>query len=181
MPYISPFEAYTFLSEPSGDLRCDFEIATDSFASETGYLSAALRKLGGAEYIELADELTRVEELVYHANPTLRTFFSLTDEELQWLAGRAEDLYNRTGKQESMFQLPCGSEEACGAHILRSKAKALVRLAYRAEESGESAPDELYDFLNLLSGYFYRLALYLNRLAGVPEIPFRSRNYKAGS
>lgn len=176
--YRSPYEAYTFLSEPPDDLRCDFEIATDSFAGEVGFLAAALRRRVGAERIALADELIKIEKLVYHANPTLRTFFSVTDEEIKWLAVRAEELHSLTGKQESLFQLPCGCEEACAAHALRSKAKALVRLAYRAEDSGAQVPDALYDFLNLLSGYFYLLALYLNQLAGVPEIPFHSRNYK---
>jgi cob(I)alamin adenosyltransferase len=176
--YRSKYEAYPFLSEPAADLRCDFEIATDEFASETGLLSAILRKLGGSEREELADELIRAEELIYHANPTLRTFFSVTDEELNWLTERAEFLYNAAGKQDTLFQLPCGSEEACRAHILRSKAKALVRMAYRAQESGLDVPGVLFDFLNILSGYFYRLALRLNQLGAVAELPYHSRNYK---
>ncbi|MDR0446218.1 MAG: ATP--cob(I)alamin adenosyltransferase [Oscillospiraceae bacterium] len=176
--YKSQYEAYPFLSEPSEDLRCDFEIATDEFASETGLLAALLRKLDGGDYAALADELIKIEDLVYHANPTLRTFFSITDDELQWLIDRATVLYEQIGgRQESLFQLPCGSEEACRAHILRSKAKALVRLAYRAEESGIAVPEKLYDFLNVLSGYFYRLALRLNSLAGIAEINYYSRNY----
>ena len=176
--YKSPYEAYTFLSEPAGDLRCDFEIATDCFASEVGLLAATLRQIGGSERAGLADDLLKICELVYHANPTLRTFLSVTDAELQWLVGAATELHTRNGgRQESMFQLPCGSIEACKAHILRSKAKELVRLAYRAEESGLPVPEPLYDFLNMLSGYFYQLALRLNSVAGVPTIPFYSRNY----
>jgi len=182
--YKSPYEAYPFLSAPDSDLRCDFEIATDEFASEVGLLAALLRKLSKtnsscADYAFLADELIMVENLVYHANPTLRTFFSVTDDELQWLIGRATTLYDLMGgRQESLFQLPCGCEEACRAHILRSKAKALKRMAYRAEERGLIVPVKLYDFLSVLSGYFYRLALWLNRLADVPEIEYFSRNYK---
>ncbi|MDR1061464.1 MAG: ATP--cob(I)alamin adenosyltransferase [Clostridiales bacterium] len=177
--YKSPYEAYPFLSEPSADLRCDFEIATDEFASEVGLLSAVLGGLGGDERRALAGDLVKVEELVYSANPTLRTFFSVTDAELQWLVGRATELYERSGgRQETLFQLPRGSEEACRAHILRSKAKALARLAYRAEEGGLPVPERLHDLLSALSGYFYRLALRLNQIAGVPEMPYLSRNYK---
>ncbi|MDR0490991.1 MAG: ATP--cob(I)alamin adenosyltransferase [Oscillospiraceae bacterium] len=177
--YKSKYEAYPFLSDQSDDLRCDFEIATDGFASETGLLSAILRKLGGPERAALAAELDKTAELVYHANPALRTFFSVKDEEIQWLMERATELYDLTGgRQESLFQVPCGSEEACRAHILRSKAKGLVRLAYCAQERGATVPEALYDFLNLLSGYFYRLALFLNKLADVAEIPYISRNYK---
>ncbi|MDR1321249.1 MAG: ATP--cob(I)alamin adenosyltransferase [Gracilibacteraceae bacterium] len=176
--YRSPYEAYPFLSAPSADLRCDFEILTDEFASETGLLAAMLRGLGGGERAALADDLIKAEELVYHANPTLRTFFSLTGDELQWLIGRAADLRALIAKQETLFQLPCGSEEACRAHILRSKAKKLTRLAYRAEESGLTVPAGLFDFLNALSGFFYGLALRLNQLASVAETPYLSRNYK---
>ncbi|MDR0433602.1 MAG: ATP--cob(I)alamin adenosyltransferase [Gracilibacteraceae bacterium] len=178
-PYKSPYQAYPFLAEPGADLRCDFEIATDEFASEVGLLAALLRRRGGDDYQALAGELIEVETLVYHANPTLRTFFSVTDAELNWLNDRAAALYEQAGgKQESLFQLPAGSEEACRAHILRSKAKALTRLSYRAAESGLAVPAGLYDFLNMLSGYFYRLALRLNRLAGTGEIAYHSRNYK---
>ena len=35
----------------------------------------------------------------------------------------------------------------------------------------------LFDFINLLSGYFFVLAMKLNALDGVDEIPYISRNY----
>ena len=35
----------------------------------------------------------------------------------------------------------------------------------------------LYDVVNLLSGYFFMLALYLNQLENGEEVPFVSRNY----
>ena len=45
-------------------------------------------------------------------------------------------------------------------------------------EQGHDVPDRLLDLANLLSGYFFYLALKLNALAGVDEIPYTSRNYK---
>ena len=38
--YRSPYEAYPFLSDDSGDLRCDFELLTDEMASAVGLLRA---------------------------------------------------------------------------------------------------------------------------------------------
>ena len=40
-------------------------------------------------------------------------------------------------------------------------------------------PDRLLDLANLLSGYFFYLALHLNEVEGVDEVPYVSRNYPA--
>ena len=76
------------------------------------------------------------------------------------------------------FVLTQGSEAGCHAHLLRVRGKELVRLLYRHLHQGHAAPDSLVDMANLLSGYFFLLALQLNALDGVDEIPYVSRNYK---
>ena len=169
MTYRSPYEAYPFLSDGDGDLRCDFEILSDRLASQTGLLAARVP--------ERREELLRVCELIYHANPTLRTFFSVTDEELGWMKARVDALAEETKGLCDLFVLPAGGERACLAHVLRTDAKALVRLLYRHAERTGGVPEGLIDLANLLSGYFFLLALWLNREDGVREIPFRSRNY----
>ncbi|MDE5939533.1 MAG: hypothetical protein K2H37_10670 [Lachnospiraceae bacterium] len=73
--------------------------------------------------------------------------------------------------------LPCGCQSACTAHLLRVKAKCLVRLLYRYLQRGGSVPEGLLDLANLLSGYFFLLALKLNALNGVEERSYHSRNY----
>ena len=73
--------------------------------------------------------------------------------------------------------LPAGSPRACVAHVLRTDGKRLVRLLYRFAQRGGKVEDALFDFANLLSGYFFLLALALNHADGVPERPFESRNY----
>ena len=82
--YHSPWEAYPFLSDAPDDLRCDFELLTDEIASRTGLLRSQL------EDEALRAELLQVCELVYHANPTLRTRFTVTPDEIQWLASAVE-------------------------------------------------------------------------------------------
>ena len=73
--------------------------------------------------------------------------------------------------------LPAGCQEACTAHVLRVQAKQLVRLLYRHARQGHPVEPLLLDVANLLSGYFFSLALYLNEQAGVDEVDFVSRNY----
>lgn len=168
-PYRSPYEAYPFLSDPADDLRCDFEILTDRIASTVGLLASLCP--------ERSEELLRVDELIYHANPALRTFLSLQPDEIEWLKMRVEVLQSETKGLCDRFVLPAGTPRACVAHILRTDCKKLVRLLYRHAESGGRVEDALFDFANLISGYFFLLALLLNHLDGFVERPFISRNY----
>ena len=116
-PYRSPYEAYPFLCDADEDLRCDFEILTDRMASCAGLLASLVP--------ERREEVLRVEEMIYHANPTLRTFFSVTGEETEWLKGRIEALKEETAGLCERFVLPAGTTRACVAHVLRADGKAL--------------------------------------------------------
>ena len=171
--YRSPFEAYPFLADAPNDLRCDFELATDRMASEIGLLRAGIRDEA------LRDELLRLCELVYHMNPTLRTRFTVTEDEIGWVMTRVEALRIETAGRCERFVLTQGSESACRAHLLRVGGKELVRLLYRHMAGGHAVPDALVDLANLLSGYFFHLALKLNEMDGVDEVPYTSRNYTA--
>lgn len=169
--YHSPYEAYPFLADAAEDLRCDFEILTDRLSSETGLL----RSLVHDE--ELRAELLKVDELIYHANPTLRTHMTVTEDEVLWLKSCVERMKKETEGRCKMFVLPQGSTAGCVAHLLRTDGKALVRLLYRFSYAGNEVNPLLFDFVNLLSGYFFVLALRLNDMENVEEIPFISRNY----
>ena len=169
--YHSPWEAYPFLSDAPDDLRCAFELLTDEIASRTGLLRSQL------EDEALRAELLQVCELVYHANPTLRTRFTVTPDEIQWLASAVERLRSQSEGRCARFVLPQGCTAACTAHILRVQCKALVRLLYRHAHQGHPVEPALLDLTNLLSGYFFLLALVLNARAGQEEAEFVSRNY----
>ena len=167
--YHSPYEAYPFLSDGIDDLRCDFELLTDEMTSMTGLLRAQV------EDEDLRSELLWVGELIYHINPTLRTRMTVTEEEAARLAAVVERL--RAECPVCGFVLPQGCQAACTAHILRVKGKCLVRMLYRHIRQGHDVPNLLVDVCDLLSGYFFLLALKLNALSETSEIPFVSRNY----
>lgn len=168
--YRSPYEAYPFLADAAEDLRCDFEILTDEMSSKTGLLAALCP--------ERREELLKIDDLIYHMNPSLRTFFSITEEEVHWLNERLEELLKENKGRCNRFVLPAGTQRACFAHVLRTDGKKLVRMLYRHAQSGGKVEDSLFDFANLISGYFFQLALWLNARDGFEEIPFVSRNYK---
>ena len=78
------------------------------------------------------------------------------------------------------FVLPAGCEGACALHVLRSRCKAVLRIAYAIDREEKPVPVILLDFWNLLSNVFFQMALKENRLEGVSEIPFVFRSYDVG-
>ncbi len=167
--YRSGCEAYPFLADPPEDLRCDFELLTDELSSLTGLL----RSLVGEE--TLREQLLWVGELIYHLNPTLRTRLTVTEEEVRRLKDLIAALETSAGVKT--FVLPQGCPAAGVAHLLRVRAKCLVRLLYRHMYQGHPVPETLVDVCHLLSQYFFLVALRCNAAEGVEEIPFVSRNY----
>ena len=169
--YRSKYEACPSLCAKPGDLRCDFEILMDEVASMTGLLRA--RVLDAT----LQDELLFICELLYHLSPALRGSVAITEDEMIQLESMFQRLQEETSHRSKSFVLPQGSESGALSHVLRTKCKALVRSLYKHTHQGNSVEDVLFDFTNLLSGYFFFLALKLNELDGTPEIEYVSRNY----
>lgn len=169
---MSKYLAYPFLYDKPEDVRCDYEIFTDEISSTIGLLRSFIKD------DDLRNELSKINELVYHMNASLRTFVSVTEDELKWLESRSlayqEEIQGRINK----FVLPEGGVCASYAHIIRTKCKALVRLLHRHKEQGNNVDELLFDFSNLLSGYFFILALKLNKDEDIEETEFISRNYK---
>ncbi|MDR3111809.1 MAG: ATP--cob(I)alamin adenosyltransferase [Elusimicrobiota bacterium] len=176
------FLSYCFLYDDTNDLRCDFEILSDEISSLIGLLrSIVLDK-------NLQDDLSKVNELMYHINPTLRTKLLVTESEFDWLYQKTQKLqeetenilpdFNSETSSLPKFVLPQGCTAACISHVIRSKCKVLVRLLSRHKQQGHDIDVLLFNFTNLYSGYFYFLALKLNCLEGIKETEFKSRAYK---
>jgi ATP:cob(I)alamin adenosyltransferase len=173
--------SYSFLYDDPEDLRCDFEIATDEAASMIGFLRSLI------DDDALREELCKLNELMYHINPSLRTKTTIFMDELDWLEARVETMQREVResfdaavaprKNKPRFVIPQGCPAASYSHIIRNKCKALVRLMYRHQQQGHIVEDPLFAYVNLFSGYFYSLALKLNRDQGIAEREFISRVY----
>ncbi|MDR1908793.1 MAG: ATP--cob(I)alamin adenosyltransferase [Spirochaetaceae bacterium] len=178
---MNKYLSYSFLYDDPADLRCDFEIATDEVASMIGYLRSLIDDEG------LREELCKLNELMYHVNPCLRTRLAITPAEVDWLHERIETLQREVRERfdaaaaprpnKARFVIPQGCPAASYSHIIRNRCKALVRMMYRHKERGNAVDDLLFDYVNLFSGYFYSLSLKLNQDQGVEEREFTSRVY----
>jgi ATP:cob(I)alamin adenosyltransferase len=174
--------AYSFLYDDPTDIRCDFEIMSDEIASMIGLLRSLI------DNKETRDDLSKTIELMYHINPSLRTKTAVTAEELTWLRERIEHIqeeireaFNKAAPSRGKaprFVLPQGCTAAAYSHIIRNKCKSLVRLLHRHQQQGNAVDDIIFNFANLFSGYFFSLALKLNKDNGVEEIKFNSRVYQ---
>jgi len=179
---MSKYLAYTFLYDNTSDLKCDFEILSDEVSSMIGLLRSLLDDVDKAADPSLEEDLCRINELMYHINPSLRTKTAVTEEELQWLYQKTRHLQEMaesggTLRVSSTFVLPQGCTQAAYSHVIRSKCKSLVRLLSRYQQQGNPVDALLLDFVNLFSGYFYLLALWFNKNRGEAEQPFTSRVY----
>lgn len=179
---MSKYLAYSFLYDDAADLKCDFEILTDEISSMVGLARSLLDDNDKNAAPELADDLQKINELMYHINPSLRTKVTVTAEELEWLDRKTRDL--QTAVEEGLpkktgvtFFVPQGCTQAAYSHVIRSQCKAAARLLSRYRQQGNPVDEILFDFVNLYSGYFYFLALWFNKNHGEKECPFVSRVY----
>lgn len=163
--------AYPFLYDDPNDLKCDFEILTDELASMIGLLRAFVNQ----NY--LRDELEKINELFYHLNPSLRTFVSVTQDDLDWVYERYIFYKNENENLVKRFVIPQGGICSGYCHVILSKFKYVVRLLYRHKQNGNEFDNILFNFFNLLSGYFFALAIKFNKDEGIAEKEFISKNY----
>jgi ATP:cob(I)alamin adenosyltransferase len=176
---MNKYLAYCFLYEDASDLKCDFEILTDEISSMIGLLRSLLDDIDRTADPELTENLSKINELMYHINPSLRTEVKVTREELDWLFQQTQSLQKtaESSGDKITFVLPQGCTQAAYSHVIRSKCKTLVRLLSRYQQQGNEVKEILFDFCNLYSGYFYFLSLWFNKNHEEKERPFKSRAY----
>ena len=179
---MSKYLAYCYLYEDTDDLKCDFEILTDEISSMIGLLRSLLCDIDKTAGPSMADDLCKLNELMYHINPSLRTWVTVTEEEIAWLNEKTQQLQKATedglpkGSGLTFF-IPQGCTQAAYSHVIRNKCKTLVRLLSRFKQQGNEVDEILFDFANLYSGYFHFLALWFNMNHGEKETLFISRVY----
>ncbi len=158
--------AYSFLLEDSN--MCDYEIATDELAS---LVSLARHHI---KHIKQEDLCTLIE-LIYHANGSIRGKCAIQSNEYDQL----HQIYKTYFIRMEHFVVPDGCIDASYLHILRSKTKAVIRLMTKIKKEGQTVPDTLWDFMNLLANTFFMMSLYENKEEHFEEKEFISRSYES--
>ena len=165
------YSCYPFMREKS--CLVDYEIRTDSLTTSIGNVFTYLTN---KEQIVI-DDLRVIQPLCYHANGSVRGQLAITEADVQWLSERYDYYVEQTGDMTKKFVLPQGNGAASALHIARSDAKKSYRALHKVSEERE-VPEILFDFLGLLANVCFVLAVYVNQINDIQEIPFESKSYK---
>ncbi len=164
------YSSYPFMREKS--CLVDYEIRTDSLTTSIG---AVIPCLSEKEQVVIHD-LHLIQPLCYHANGSVRGKLAIMEEDLQWLSNRYDFYVKQTGEKTKQFVLPGGNAAACALHSARSEAKKSYRALHKVSEERD-INEILFSFLGLLANVLFVMAVYINQVNGISEIPFESKSY----
>ena len=165
------YSCYPFMREKS--CLVDYEIRTDSLTTSIGNVFTYLTN----KEQMVIDDLRVIQPLCYHANGSVRGQLAITEADVQWLSERYDYYVEQTGDITKKFVLPQGNGAASALHIARSDAKKSYRALHKVSEERE-VPEILFNFLGLLANVCFVLAVYVNQINDIQEIPFESKSYK---
>ncbi|WP_042357411.1 hypothetical protein [Bacillus rubiinfantis] len=163
------FLCYPFMRESVSTV--DFEIRTDSLTTKIG-LAASLTKEIPVVYKDLMNLLP----LAYHLNGSVRGKLAIDEEDVRYVSELYDFYAAEVGDRIDRFVLPQGTTAACVLHTCRSEAKKSVRALHKVSLEKE-VPNILFDFTHLLANLLFLMAVYVNKLNDVEEVPFISKSY----
>ena len=149
----------------------------DELNSWVGYIISQLPQ----ENQEIKEELEALQHLLFDAGTDLSTPieaqrpFKLQKESVHWLEQRI-DFYTAQSPDIDRFILPGGTPAASMVHVARTIARRAERIIVRLNWTAK-INEEVLNFTNRLSDYFYALARYLNVQAQRPDV-FYERSEK---
>ncbi|MGL4450271.1 MAG: hypothetical protein ACRCTZ_03640 [Sarcina sp.] len=159
--------SYPFLNEEFGSV--DHEVMSDFLSSIIGRILS----IGTPLY----DETYWLMEMSLHLNGSVRGKLAVTKDDIK-KGLSIMDKYKKLNKERlNGFVLPTGCRLACEYHIARGEAKKVCRNLYLMKNKGIKFDDILIDFANLMTNLLFVMAIEINRLEGMSEIPFISKSY----
>ena len=162
---------YTYMKEKS--CKVDYEVLSDALTVSIGMVIPYLTN----DYEQvLVEDLRHLQHLAYHANGSVRGMLAITEEDINWLSGRYDFYCEQVGDKIKQFVIPQGCLAALHLHEVRNDAKIVYRALHHAHKE-EAVSELLFKFTGLLSNVACAMALYVNQLNNVDEIPFHTKSY----
>ena len=162
---------YTYMKEKS--CKVDYEVLSDALTVSIGMVIPYLTK--ESEQI-LKEDLMHLQHLAYHANGSVRGMLAITEEDVAWLSTRYDYYCEQVGEGMKHFVIPQGCLAALHLHQVRNDAKLVYRALFHAHKENPVS-ELLFQFTGLLSNVAHAMALHVNALNGVEEIPFHTKSY----
>jgi cob(I)alamin adenosyltransferase len=165
------FICYTYMREKS--CKVDYEVLSDALTVSIGMVLPYLVK---ETEQEVKSDLLKMMELAYHANGSVRGMMAVTEEDIQWMSERYDYYCGLVGDKTKQFVIPQGCIAAMHLHQVRNDAKLVYRALHHCNGEEKVEPI-LFQFTGILSNIACVLAIYVNDLNGVEEIPFHTKSY----
>lgn len=160
---------YPFMRESASTV--DFEIRTDSLTTRIGEALALTSDID-----QVHADLRYLQPLCYHLNGSVRGKLAIMPEDLERLSDLYDFYVQEVGEVIEQFVLPQGTHAASVLHVCRSEAKKSVRALHNVSLERE-VPEILFQYTHLLANVLFVMAVYVNKMCGVTEIPFESKSY----
>ncbi|MBU2863424.1 cobalamin adenosyltransferase [Reinekea forsetii] len=163
---------YPFIYEQSS--VCDFEILTDELCTLVGLAGCACDEASQ----DIAEDLFALQPKIFDLNGSIRGKCAITEADIDQLKDRYHHFLSLLTGEKKVFVLPRGRGACIQLHQARSVSKKAIRMLVKAEQEGQTLPDTLHRYANLLTNYFFALTLVINERGGVIEPEYTSNNYK---
>lgn len=161
---------YTYMREKS--CKVDYEVLSDALTVSVGMVLPYLTEKERA----VAEDLRHIQLLCYHANGSVRGMLAIEPEDIEWLSDRYDFYAAEVGEMMKQFVLPRGTIAAMMLHQVRNDAKLTYRALHHVNKE-EPVSDLIFKFTGLLSNVACVMALYVNKISGVEEVPFVTKSY----
>ena len=153
--------------------KVDYEVLSDALTVSIGMVIPHLTN----DYEQvLVEDLRHLQHLAYHANGSVRGMLAITEEDVNWLSSRYDFYCEQVGDKIKQFVIPQGCLAALHLHEVRNDAKIVYRALHHAHKEAPVS-ELLFKFTGLLSNVACAMALYVNQLNNVEEIPFHTKSY----
>lgn len=164
------FICCTFMEEKS--FKVDYELLSDTL---TVSVAMVLPYLHHEQEQIVKKDLLKIQELSYHANGSVRGKLALTNEDIEWLSKRYDFYSDKVGDKMKQFVIPQGCIAAVHLHRVRNEAKIVYRALYQVHKENP-VDDILFKFTAIVSNIAGAMALYVNKINNIEEIPFNTKS-----
>ena len=152
--------------------KVDYEVFSDALAVSIGMVLPYLTEKEGP----LLEDLKHIQMLCYHANGSVRGMLAIKQEDVDWLSGRYDFYAAEAGEAMKQFVLPQGPLATMMLHQVRNDAKLVYRALHHVNKE-EPVSELLFQFTGLLSNLACTMAFFVNKVHGIPEVPFHTKSY----
>ena len=152
---------------------------TESLGSEISLLNDEISSLFGVLFSledtfpnEIEKDLRRCQE--YHMNllAAVSSNDLLNETDLDWVIEKYVSMRS-VCKPVDGYIYPNGCMASSLLHFIRAKTRSMIRLIYRMEKEEQRKIPYFIEFANMLSNYYFYVALRLNEINGIDHTVFK--------